>query len=109
MDTPRWIIDDKTNVYEPAEDTFLLFDALEIDLIDIQQSRPRVILEIGCGSGVVITALCKALKSSAFCIAVDINSEACQVTQRTAQMNNVQVCGIVCKFKGIINIFYRYG
>lgn len=91
MDTPQWSIDDTVNVYEPAEDSFLLLDALEADLVEIKQSKPRIVLEIGCGSGVIITALSKALKNSAFCFTVDINREACQVTHRTALMNNAQV------------------
>lgn len=102
MDTPHWCLDDVVNVYKPAEDTFLLLDALESELVEIKQTRPQVVLEIGCGSGVIITALSKILQNSAICVAVDINSEACRVTQRTAEINKTQVCDPLFINKGVV-------
>lgn len=106
MDTPRWCLDDVVNVYEPAEDTFLLLDALESELVEIKQCHPQVVLEIGCGSGVIITALSKTLQNSAICVAVDINSEACRVTQRTAEMNKTKVCDPLFIYKGVVWLMY---
>lgn len=78
------------NVYEPSEDTFLLLDALESDLENIIASKPRMVLEIGCGSGVVITAIASVVKDCHY-IAVDINPNACNVMKNTAEMNKTHV------------------
>ncbi|XP_037883239.1 methyltransferase N6AMT1 [Glossina fuscipes] len=88
---------DYENIYEPSQDSFLLLDALEIDLKFIEQElNPNLCLEIGPGSGIIITALSKRLSSSTLCLAVDINRYAACATKRTAQRNGVEVeciCG----------------
>lgn len=73
-------------VYEPAEDSFLLLDALETDLPKLRSEKPAICMEIGSGSGVIITAVAKALPETA-CFAIDINARACDVTKRTALHN----------------------
>lgn len=79
------------NVYEPAEDTFLLLDALENDIENLMKINPHIILEIGPGSGIIIAALASVLKSRVQCFAIDINPDACIVTRNTAELNNVTV------------------
>lgn len=82
---------DWLHVYEPAEDTFLLLDALENDLKLIEKKKPSVCLEIGSGSGVIITALSKKLGSETHCLAIDINQYACGLTSSTATNNSARV------------------
>lgn len=41
-------IDYDRDIYEPAEDTFALLDALEADAPRLRDARPRLCLEIGC-------------------------------------------------------------
>lgn len=79
------------DVYEPAEDSFLLLDALEKDMDVIRSRQPLVCVELGSGSGIIISALGKLVQSNSHCMAVDISSIACQVTKRTALANNANV------------------
>ena len=87
-------MDDYQHVYEPSDDTFLLCDALEGDRAEFVQFRPRMILEIGSGSGCVITFLAQLLRDEgiqAHCLAVDLNPVAARTTQKLALHNGVCV------------------
>ena len=60
-------------VYEPAEDSFLLLDAIEIELETLKTLRPTLCVEIGPGSGIISAGIGSALKSECFVMACDIN------------------------------------
>ncbi|KAG7099558.1 hypothetical protein E1B28_001391 [Marasmius oreades] len=64
-------------VYEPAEDTFLLLDALEHDFDDLKALSPATCLEIGSGTGCVSSFIGQILGSSTLYLCTDINSHAC--------------------------------
>ncbi|RWS28263.1 hypothetical protein B4U80_05434 [Leptotrombidium deliense] len=94
MDTPvleyTWFEEKYNDVYCPAEDTFLLIDALEKDLKVINSIEPLLAVEIGCGSGIVSIALSKALshKQMMF-LGTDVNENAVELTAKCAAKNNV--------------------
>ena len=90
LKTPLFNLTEFPNVYDPSEDTFLLLDALESDIGEILRSKPTFLLEVGSGSGVVVTSLSSVVNSSV-CFAVDVNIEACRATARTSKINNVDV------------------
>ena len=82
-------LEDFEYVYEPAEDTYLLCDALENDVEALSAAPPARALEIGCGSGCVITYFgLLTIKWDWKCrlFATDINAKALQVMQGPQQL-----------------------
>ncbi|KAF7270584.1 hypothetical protein GWI33_016475 [Rhynchophorus ferrugineus] len=110
LQTPLYNLNDFPDVYEPSEDTHLFIDALEKDMKHIINSKPTLACEIGCGSGVLIAALAKILKSTCCYFCTDINPKACIATTRTAKMNKVPLectrmdltTNLKCKFDIIL-------
>ncbi|KAK0410498.1 hypothetical protein QR680_005160 [Steinernema hermaphroditum] len=92
--TPKYRIaaDEEESVYDPAEDTFLLMDALESHVEFLQSMQSPIIAEIGCGSGVVSAFARKVCGyESATSFATDLNLKALNCTQRTAELNNCRI------------------
>lgn len=92
------------HVYEPAEDTFALLDALEQDLDQLREQEPVLIVEIGCGSGCVSAFMASILKTKgkgmqthsknighlATFLCTDINPIALEATLETARRNKIE-------------------
>ncbi|KAJ3673813.1 hypothetical protein LUZ60_005805 [Juncus effusus] len=86
------LVSSHPEVYAPCDDSFLLVDSLLADRQTLIHQNPNFCLEIGCGSGYVITSL--ALILSPFCpsaqfFATDINPNATQTTFQTLKNHDV--------------------
>ncbi|XP_069744851.1 methyltransferase N6AMT1 isoform X1 [Narcine bancroftii] len=83
------------DVYDPAEDTFLLMDALEKDVKEIRRLCPSICLEVGTGSGVVSVFLASMIGPNSFYLCTDINSLAANCTLESARQNGVNIQPII--------------
>lgn len=93
------------NVYEPAEDSYLLLDSLEQDELFLKLRFSRfipVVSEIGSGSGIVIAFIKRHIQPWGIYIPTDINPAACTAALNTLKLNNVggqliyDVCQMDC-------------
>ncbi|CAI9761369.1 unnamed protein product [Fraxinus pennsylvanica] len=51
------LVSSHPEVYDPCDDSFALVDALLADRANLLEHRPSICMEVGCGSGYVITSL----------------------------------------------------
>lgn len=72
-----------SRVYEPAEDSFLLADALK----NTKLMKSMDALEIGVGTGIISLLLAKKCKSVT---GVDINQHAINLAKKNAELNKVK-------------------
>lgn len=88
------------HIIKPSDDTFLLCDALFNDrdeLVNIISSdnNDGIVLEIGTGSGCVLTFMAMMMKdanvNNVKCIGIDINNKAVDMAMKTAASNCVNV------------------
>ena len=73
----KFEVDD--GVYPPAEDTYLLLDAIELE-------RADSFLEVGCGTGLISVAAAEIAKSV---IAIDLALNAVRNARRNMEINSV--------------------
>ncbi|XP_052181590.1 uncharacterized protein LOC127794491 isoform X3 [Diospyros lotus] len=86
------LVSSHPEVYEPCDDSFALVDALLADRTHLLEHRPTLCMEVGCGSGYVITSLALMLGqegSGAYYIATDVNPHAVRVTSETLAAHGV--------------------
>ncbi|XP_065769788.1 methyltransferase N6AMT1 isoform X2 [Muntiacus reevesi] len=90
-----------SDVYEPAEDTFLLLDALEAAAGEL--TGVEICLEVGSGSGVVSAFLASVIGPHALYMCTDVNPEAAACTLETARCNKVHIQPIITDLvKGLL-------
>ncbi|XP_031521541.1 methyltransferase N6AMT1 isoform X2 [Papio anubis] len=87
-----------SDVYEPAEDTFLLLDALEAAAAEL--AGVEICLEVGAGSGVVSAFLASMIGPQALYMCTDINPEAAACTLETARCNKVHIQPVITDLVG---------
>ena len=102
-------------VYEPCDDSFALVDALLADKNNLIEHQPTLCMEVGCGSGYIITSLALILGqegSGSHYIATDINPHAVRVTSETlaahgvhAELINTDIAlGLEKRLAGLVDV-----
>ena len=88
---------DRERVYEPAEDTYLLMDALQAEAPRLRALAPAICLEIGSGSGAVTSSLFASARLAvpALFLCVDVNPRAAATTRATCAHNGVRPFDVV--------------
>ncbi|CAR25140.1 S-adenosylmethionine-dependent methyltransferase [Lachancea thermotolerans CBS 6340] len=84
---------DYDKVYEPSEDSFLILDALEKEQAFLRtyfRSKPTVVCEVGCGSGIVTTFMMQndIPNEHAIYLPTDVNPWAMDSMVESASLNN---------------------
>jgi len=85
-----WFEAHTPEVYEPAEDTFLLLDVIHSQTAALVSMEPRLVVEVGPGAGAVSAFLAASLGESTAVLAIDINPDAVRATLATARDNGVE-------------------
>ncbi|KAK6917700.1 Methyltransferase small domain [Dillenia turbinata] len=110
------LVSSHPQVYEPSDDSFALVDALLADRANLLEHHPTVVcMEVGCGSGYVITSLALMLAqegSGVDYFATDINPNAVRVTQETSEAHGVHVelictdiaSGLNSRLEGLVDV-----
>ncbi|XP_068324692.1 uncharacterized protein [Pyrus communis] len=106
------LVSSHPEVYEPCDDSFALVDALLADRTNLLQHQPALCLELGCGSGYVITSLALIVGQEAQYIATDINPHAVKVTHETLEAHGVHAelintniaSGLEKRLKGLVDV-----
>ena len=81
---------DYQHVYEPAEDSYLMMDALHADRpFLLSRFAHPVCVEVGSGSGVLLAYLSRLLRGRGVYWATDINPRAAAATRKTMATNKV--------------------
>ncbi|PWA71050.1 DNA methylase, N-6 adenine-specific, conserved site [Artemisia annua] len=86
------LVSSHPQVYPPCDDSYALVDALLADRTKLLEHHPTICMEVGCGSGYVITSLALILGSesqNAYYFATDVNPDATKVTRETLEAHGV--------------------
>ncbi|OWM91330.1 methyltransferase N6AMT1 [Punica granatum] len=109
------LVSSHPEVYEPCDDSFALVDALLADLTNLLEHKPSLCIEVGCGSGYVITSLALMLKEKVpdtYYVATDMNPDAVRVTRETLEAHGVDaeliitdiVSGLEKRLEGLVDV-----
>ncbi|KAJ4841229.1 hypothetical protein Tsubulata_027486 [Turnera subulata] len=109
------LVSSHPEVYEPCDDSFALVDALLADRANLVDHSPRLCMEVGCGSGYVITSLALMLADEVprgCYIATDTNPHAVRVTRATLDAHGVDAelvladiaSGLETRLAGLVDV-----